>query len=150
MKRVIIGGFLIGMAILCQPVEVRAQERQCPKTIEITQEEAIELLEIAWCEAGNQGIEGQRYVISVILNRRDSEDFPDSIHDVIYQSGQFATKGMSKAKITSETHMALAEIEMGNVIPEIVAFERKENSFLEKYFDPAFTFRDHTFYTKKH
>lgn len=150
MKKEIMGGLLIGLAILGQPVNVMAYERQCPNPIEISYEDAQELMKIAWCEAGNQGIEGQRYVISVILNRVESEDFPGTIHECIWQPGQFATKGMAKAQITAETHLALAEIEMGNVVPEIIAFERKENNFLDKYFDAAFTFKDHTFYTKKH
>lgn len=149
MKRLTLG-ILLGMAILSQPVNARAQERQCSDPIEVTYEEAQELMKIAWCEAGNQGIEGQRYVMSVVLNRVNSPDYPDSIHDVIYQPHQFATKGMSKADVTVETHMALAEIEMGNLVPEIVAFEKADNSALDVYFSKAFTFKDHVFYTCKH
>lgn len=142
-------GFLFALVFLCQPIKVAACDNQ-PKTIEITYDDAQELMQIAWCEAGNQGIDGQRLIMSVVLNRVESEDFPDTIHEVIYQKGQFATKGMSKAKITNETHLALAEIEEGNVSPFIIAFERKGSSSLDVYFDSAFDFRDHTFYTKKH
>ena len=152
MKKSLMRGILIGAAVLSCPIQVEAHERQCPKSIEIDYEDAQELMQIAWCEAGNQGIEGQRYVISVILNRvnDESDTWPDTIHEVIHQEGQFATAGMTKAKITPETHYALAEIEMGNVVPEIVAFERKESSSLCVYFDAAFDYRDHTFYTVKH
>ena len=149
MKKIIMG-VLLGVTILSHPITVRAQDRQCPNPIEVTYEEAQELMQIAWCEAGNQGIDGQRYVMSVVINRVKSPDFPNTIHDVIHQPHQFATKGMKFADITAETHMALAELEMGNLVPEIVAFERTENSSLDAYFSEAFTFKDHVFYTCKH
>ena len=107
-------------------------------------------MKIAWCEAGNQGIEGLRFVMSVVLNRVASPDYPNDIHSVIYQPSQFATGGMAKAQITEECHEALAEIEQGNIAPEIVAFEVKTNNFLERYYSAAFEYKDHRFYTKKH
>lgn len=146
MKRIILGA-LLGMTVLCQPILSEAHNRQSPKTIEVTQKEADELLRIAWCEAGNQGPDGQLYVMSVIINRVNSPEFPNNIHDVIYQPYQFATGGMSNAKPTDETHLALAYLEMGNLIPEIVAFETTENNALDRYFSKAFEYRDHSFYT---
>lgn len=148
MKKVIAMGVFLCLT-LCQPIQVRAYERQCPSPIEITQEEAQELMAIAFCEAGNQGIDGQRLIMSVILNRVEDPAFPDNIHDVIHEPHQFATAGMAKAKVTADTHMALAELEMGNLTPDIVAFERKESSSLDVYFSWAFTYRDHAFYTQK-
>ena len=44
---------------------------------------------IIYCEAGNQPYEGQVAVGAVIMNRVKSGSYPDSIEDVIYQSGQF-------------------------------------------------------------
>ena len=149
MKKIIMG-VILGLIILNQPINSRAYERQCPKPIEMSYEEAQELMKIAFCEAGNQGIEGQRFVMSVVINRVNSPDYPDSIHEVIYQPHQFATKGMKTAEVTAETHLALAELEMGNLVPYIVAFEKSDNDFLNQYFDKAFTYKDHTFYTEKH
>lgn len=146
MKRIILGA-LLGMTVLCQPILSEAHDRQSPKTIEVTQKEADELLRIAWCEAGNQGPDGQLYVMSVIINRVNNPEFPNNIHDVIYQPYQFATGGMSNAKPTEETHLALAYLEMGNLIPEIVAFETTENNALDRYFSKAFEYRNHSFYT---
>ena len=143
-------GILLGLALLCQPVQSRAYERQCPKPIEVTQQEAQELMQIASAEALNQGAPGMLLVMSVILNRVKSSDYPNTIHEVIHQSHQFYTKGMQSAQITPEVHMALAELEMGNCYPEIVAFERSDNSSLDVYYDEAFQFRDHSFYTVKH
>lgn len=42
-------------------------------------------------EASNQGEQGMAYVADVILNRVDSEDFPDSIEGVITQKYQFSS-----------------------------------------------------------
>lgn len=42
-------------------------------------------------EAGNQDLYGKRLVVDVILNRVDSERFPDNIEDVISQKYQFTT-----------------------------------------------------------
>ena len=50
---------------------------------------------IIYCEAGNQPYEGQVAVGAVIMNRVKSGSYPNSIEEVIYQSGQFgpATTG---------------------------------------------------------
>ena len=143
-------GFLFALVILCQPIQSRAFERQCPKTIEVTYAEAQELMEIASAEALNQGEDGMLLVMSVIMNRVSSSEYPNTIHEVIHQSHQFYTKGMKSAEITPEVHMALARLEMGNVYPELVAFERKDNNALDVYYSEAFTHGDHTFYTCKH
>ena len=134
------------VCLFSQPVQ--AQEIQS-NVIELTYEEAQELMQIAWCEAGNQGQLGQQYVMSVVINRVKSPEFPDNVHDVIYQPHQFATSGMSKAEITVDTHLALAEIEKGNVFSDIVAFETTKSKKLEKYFSEAYSVGDHTFYTLK-
>ncbi len=47
------------------------------------------LAAIIFCEAGNQPYEGQVAVGAVILNRVRSAVYPNSIAEVIYQSGQF-------------------------------------------------------------
>lgn len=149
MKRVV-AGILVGLCILTQPITAHALERQCPTIIEVTQQEAVELMQIASAEALNQGIDGMRYVMSVVINRVNSPDYPNDIHSVIYQPHQFYTAGMAKAEITPEVHMALALLEMGNLTPEIVAFETVQSDALDVYYSEAFTSGNHKFYTVKH
>lgn len=48
------------------------------------------LAALIFCEAGNQPYEGQVAVGAVVMNRVNSGVYPDSISDVIYQSGQFS------------------------------------------------------------
>lgn len=143
MKKVIMGVFL-GLSILAVPIQSSAHERQCPPTIDVTYEEAQLLMEIASAEALNQGPDGMRLVMSVVINRVNSPEYPNTIKEVIYQPYQFYTAGMKKAEITPEVHAALAELEMGNLTPEIIAFER--GSSLDLFFTPVFTVKDHTFY----
>lgn len=114
---------------------------------EFTYEEAQLLMGIAQAEAGNQGTDGMWLVMSVVLNRVENEDFPNSIRKVIYQDHQFYTKGIGKTEISPECHEALARIERGDIAPEIVAFERTTSKKLDKYFSAAFEYRDHKFYT---
>ena len=47
------------------------------------------LAAIIYCEAGNQSYEGMVSVGAVVMNRVYSSSFPNSISEVIYQSGQF-------------------------------------------------------------
>lgn len=55
-------------------------------------EEDIDLLAACvYFEAGNQSMEGKRLVVDVILNRCESDRFPDSIRGVLSAPGQFVT-----------------------------------------------------------
>ena len=47
------------------------------------------LAALIWCEAGNQPYEGMVAVGAVVMNRVASSSFPNTISEVIYQSGQF-------------------------------------------------------------
>lgn len=47
------------------------------------------LAALIYCEAGNQPYEGQVAVGAVVMNRVKSGAYPNTITDVIYQSGQF-------------------------------------------------------------
>lgn len=63
---------------------------------------------IALCalgEAEDEPEKGQRLVIDTILNRVDDDDWPDTVSDVIYQSGQFVcmTNGrIDRVTVTDE------------------------------------------------
>ncbi len=45
---------------------------------------------IIYCEAQGEGYQGQKAVGIVVMNRVRSNKFPDSVKEVIYQSGQFS------------------------------------------------------------
>lgn len=55
-------------------------------------EEDIELIAlVTMAEAEGECEEGKRLVIDTILNRVDSEHFPDTVREVIYQKDQFSS-----------------------------------------------------------
>ena len=63
---------------------------QTEETVTTANADDLNLLAaIIYCEAGNQSREGKVAVGAVVLNRVASSSFPNSIHDVVYQSGQF-------------------------------------------------------------
>ncbi len=69
-----------------------AEEAAAKKAAEeaAAREQDIRLLAaLIYCEAGNQPYEGQVAVGAVVLNRVQSGVYPNSIQEVIYQSGQF-------------------------------------------------------------
>lgn len=68
---------------------------------EISEEIYYDSLEYLAClveaEAGNQDELGKRLVVDVVLNRADSNEFPDNIYEVIDQKNQF--ESVSNGKI---------------------------------------------------
>ena len=62
---------------------------------EIAEEEYQAELELLAClvyaEAGIEDLHGKRLVVDVVLNRVDSDRFPNTITDVIYEKNQFST-----------------------------------------------------------
>ena len=61
------------------------------------------LAAIIQCEAGNQCYEGKLAVGAVVCNRVRSASYPNNIHDVVYQRGQFgpASNGMLSKALAS-------------------------------------------------
>lgn len=93
--------------------EVKKEVKKQIKHDEITEEEML----IAYCveaEASNQGALGKALVVDVILNRKESKDFPDSTYDVIYQKNAFevVAKEMLYQKEPTEETLTIVQNEM--------------------------------------
>lgn len=59
---------------------------------EILSKEDIELIAlVTMAEAEGEPEEGKRLVIDTILNRVDSNEFPNTVYDVVYQPNQFTS-----------------------------------------------------------
>ncbi len=136
-----------------QEVEAGQCEEAPPAAGQITKEEEMLLQRIAEAEAGNQGADGMWLVMSVVMNRTESPDFPDSIEEVILQEHQFSSVTDGNYEnvyvYSAESSEALERIKAGDIAPEIVAFEVNSSEELDKYFMAAFEYRDHRFYTAK-
>ena len=59
--------------------------------VELTPEEEYLLACIIWLEARGESFEGQQAIAEIVLNRLVSEDFPNTINDVIFAENQFST-----------------------------------------------------------
>lgn len=68
------------------------------------------LLRIVQAESGGCDITGKILVANVILNRVESDEFPDSIHGVVYQKSQFSPVidgSINRCKVSDETRRAV-------------------------------------------
>lgn len=79
---------------MAQPVVEAEQARQAEiaalqAQMEVYRQDQELLAALIYCEAGNQPYEGQVAVGAVVLNRVRSGVYPNSIREVVYQSGQF-------------------------------------------------------------
>lgn len=82
-------------------------------------EDAELLMRIAKAEDGTSA-ESQAYIMSVILNRVNSPDFPDTVKEVIEQEGQFNATYKTP---DVNSHLALAMVESGEIKTDALYFE---------------------------
>lgn len=96
-------------------------------------------------EAGNQSSLGKRLVADVILNRVQSEAFPDSIEGVITQPGQFgvvANGSINEVTSSEETMQAVLTEMNGRIDEEIIYFQAGRFS---QFGEPAYQVDKHYF-----
>ena len=76
----------------CELDEIAESKSIYADTIDnLTEEEKTMIAQITFREAGNQSEEGQRAVVEVILNRLNSERWPNTVEGVLSQDHQFST-----------------------------------------------------------
>ncbi len=81
--------------------------------IQLTDEEIELLAKILWVEARGESEAGQEAVVEVVFNRMVSEDFPDSLYDVLSQKNptQFASwKLKDTAEPTEKEYTSIYEV----------------------------------------
>ena len=107
MNKVIFGGAVLvsGLLFCCPKVEAAGftevgefgrpfviatedTEEQIQEEIRLGEMEL--LAQLVEAEAGNQCFEGKCLVVDTVLNRVESDEFPDTITEVIFQSGAFS------------------------------------------------------------
>lgn len=149
MNRRILTILLIFLLSICFDSSMRASELS-GNTGNHTDDEITMLQKIAICEANIDGEEGMAYVIKTVMNRVESDKFPNSIKDVIYQKNQFSTiksGAYDKAKPTEESLNAYYKaLEMDN---EALFFENdhgKKNTWHQRNLQFLFEYEHHKFY----
>ena len=118
---------------------------------QIAEEEHQAELELLAClvyaEAGIEDLHGKRLVVDVVLNRVDSDRFPNTITDVIYEKNQFSTVtdgALERAfrEVTQECYDAVALELEERTDTEILYF--CSTGYLP-YGSPAYQYRNHYF-----
>ncbi|MCD8358423.1 MAG: cell wall hydrolase [Oscillospiraceae bacterium] len=71
-------------------------------SLDFGDEDAEILLKVAMAEAEGESVEGKALVILVVLNRVWSDDFPDTIEEVVFQKNQFTTTNSGDRYWTTE------------------------------------------------
>lgn len=132
--------------------EVRYKD---PKIIEVDQEDAVRLMKIAQCEAGETDPLSIAYVMKVVMNRVDSKSFPDSIDEVIHQKikgcYQFSTvaNGVYDSTVPNvNAHYALYLLESGQIDIESKWFEADwvKDSWQSRHKTSEFEYAGHRYY----
>lgn len=96
-------------------------------------------------EAGNQGLLGKRYVVDVILNRVDSDKFPNTITEVIEEPKQFSvvSDGRINTVVPSEETYQAIQMELENRLDDTILFFRTGR--YHTGYTPCFQHKDHYF-----
>lgn len=129
-----------------QRIVVEYAEAAEPESEPIFTEEEIDLLAlVTMAEAEGEPEEGQRLVIDTVLNRVDSEHFPDTVNDVVYQKGHFSSMWdgrVNKCYVMDDIrNLVLEELE-SRTNSDVVYFRTGKYS---KYGSPMFKVGAHYF-----
>lgn len=96
---------------------------------ELTPEEIQLLLRVVSAEARGESLEAQYTVACVVLNRIESEMFPNTLEDVIVQSGQFScvsNGAVYSAPITDSVVQAVASAMDNNTLDSSILWFRSQ------------------------
>ena len=117
---------------------------------DITDEELEVLLRIVEAEAGSEDEDGRLLVANVVLNRVESDKFPSTITDVVFQRNNGVTQFSPvssgryyKVKISEETIAAVGRALKGENISQgalYFASRKRASSSKMRWFDTKLTF----------
>lgn len=117
-----------------QPTETaKTTEEPLIASMDWDKDDSYMLCKIAMAEAESEGVEGKALVMLVVLNRVWSEDFPDTIEEVIFQKNQFspvANGRYDEVEPDKECYEALEmiQVEHWNESQDALYFESKSDS----------------------
>ncbi len=108
------------------------------------------LLRIVEAEAGCEDEDGRLLVANVVLNRMESERFPDTITEVVFQQGQGVTQfspvasgSIWRVKVSDETRAAVERALLGEDLSQGALFfasRKYADSAPMSWFDTNLTF----------
>ena len=110
------------------------------------------LAKIAMAEAEGEDVEGKALVILVVLNRVWTDEFPGTIHDVIYQKNQFspiANGRFDRVEPDDECYEALEMVMSGWDESDGALYfesEKSADNWHSRHLEYLFTHGGHRFY----
>lgn len=130
---------------LPEPERPVKRERVETSRYDISDEDVDLIALVTMAEAEGEPEEGKRLVIDTILNRVDSDRFPDTVYDVIYQPNQFTSmwNGRTDRCEVREDFVALVKEELVSRYNSECVFFR--TSHYSKYGVPMFQVGNHYF-----
>ncbi len=164
MNRVLLGAMAVlsGLLFYCPKVEACYPEAGFTEFINeieckpihhlpsyiLTEEDEDLLLRVGVCEAGETDPEGIANCMQVVLNRFDSENFPNTISGVVYQKNQFSsTNKLANANITDAAYEALDAVKNGEYKDnEALYFESLDGMVWIDTHQFLFSYGGHDFY----
>ena len=147
-NRIIFGTAVLAAGLLFCCPKVEAAPNRCMDVYYISAEEATELKQVAVLEAGETDVESIANVMQVVLNRKYSEDFPNSIEECILEQGQFTTaKKLQTANVTEAADEALQAVIAGQYQDnQALYFESLSGKVWNNVHDYQFSYGGHDFY----
>ena len=130
---------IVGTVSMCT---VETIERPEPLFGEYTEREIDLMAQLVWHEAGNQDMVGKMLVADTVLNRMESDRFPNTVEEVIFQKGQYTTaKVLGRVEPPIDCYGAvLSEIDGERYNTEVLFFGRGYGCG-----KPLFQHQDHCF-----
>ncbi len=129
-------------------------ERADEMSMDLSGTDIAALQKVAIAEAGVDGVEGEALVMRVVLNRVYSDEFPDTVLEVISQDNQFTTyrNGSYEAAEPDEvSNEAWSMVENGwDESQGALYFEKStnESTWHSENLTYLFTYGGHDFYTE--
>lgn len=135
------------------PQEIEVEPEAIPTeelAIVLSESDEIRLMKVAMAEAEGEGVEGKAMVMAVVYNRTQSEIFPDTIEEVLYQDHQFqtVTNGSYASAVPDEECIeALEAIKNGEYLyVDALFFDSCKNSWASRNREYLYTVGGHKFY----
>lgn len=125
------------------------EELVCMDGLSVSIDEFDALCSIVHCEAESEDLHGKILIADVILNRVDSEQYPNNIKEVIEQKGQFdpvTSRAYYKAVPAKESIEAVLQALNGTDYSEGALYFQKSESTEWGDYQYLFRYGAHSFY----
>ena len=132
------------------------ETQEAAASVSLSDRDYQTLLKIVQAEAGNCDRTGRILVANVILNRVESDTFPDTVHSVVYQRHQFSPVGngsINRCRVTDATVEAVDSALAGEDYSDGALYfmnrrasSRKNVRWFDNHLDFLFKHGNHEFF----